>query len=898
VRGEPARQQGNRQHSSRSVARVNHTTNVVTFLFTDLEGSTRLWEQDAERMRGALAQHDELLRTEVEAHGGRVVKRTGDGIHAAFDDPTDALAAALALQRRLADPGTTAGVALRARCGIHAGAIEQRDDDYFGAAVNRAARITSAAHGGQTLVSQAVADLVGDRLPDGIALRDLGTVRLRDLSGPMRVFQLVHPALRADFPALRSLEATPNNLPPQLTTFVGRERELAEARELLSRHRMLTLCGMGGLGKSRLSLQLAGAVLGEYPDGAWFVDLAGISDPGLVPQAIATTLGVREDAGGTAADALMRFVQDRALLLILDNCEHLVDACARVAADLLRASPGVRIVATSRENLRVPGEAAYPVPALAVPAAGEETDIGSIARREAVLLFLDRAAAAQPGFRLTERNASQIGEICRRLDGMPLAIELVAARLRALSIDAIAARIGDALRLLSGGARTLLPRQQTLRALVDWSHDLLTEPEKALFRRLSACAGGWSVEAAEAVGAGDPIAREDVIDLLASLVDKSLVAFDAESGRYRQLDTIRPYAAEKLRAADEEDATCRRHLEHFLALAEAMRPVLASPSGAGALARLDRDRENLLAAHATCARPGLPAELGYRLVHALKPYWVNRALDFGRRLAIDAVARGDKDAPTAARAFALFDAGQLSAYMGRYAEAQPYLRDCLAIARERGESALAAATLQFLALAALGEGDRAQARQHSRDGLALARTLGNALEIAGACTALAQLCRLDGKHAEAAPLLEEALDLSRREGNVEYETTALLNLAMFEVERGGADSARRHVAEGLAKAEEAGSRHLVLTALEASVGLAVLMGAWERAARLFGVAEAQADAMGIQRDPVDESFLRRSVGAVREALGAQAFETLENAGRAEAFEVAVRETAGWLGGAA
>jgi predicted ATPase len=397
----------------------------------------------------------------------------------------------------------------------------------------------SVAHGGQILLSQAVAALVGDRLSDDVSLRDLGNVRLRDMATPERVYQVVHPRLRQDFPALRSLEATPNNLPQQVSSFVGRERALQDIRNQLGNTRLLTLFGAGGLGKTRLSLQVAAEVLDDYPDGVWFVDLAPMTDERLVPQAAASVLGVKEEAGRPVLEALVKYVSDRKLLLILDNCEHLLHACAELAAQLLRSGAHLKILASSRQPLHVAAETTYHVPSLSVPEPLTTVTIEALAQYEAVRLFVDRARAAQPSFQITDTNSEAVVDICHRLDGIPLALELAAARVRALSVNEIAARLNDRFRLLTSGDRTALPRQQTLRASIDWSYDLLTNDERALLRRLAVFAGGWTLEAAEAAGANGDVNKEDVLDLLTNLVEKSLVITDADAGRYRLLETVR-----------------------------------------------------------------------------------------------------------------------------------------------------------------------------------------------------------------------------------------------------------------------------------------------------------------------------------------------------------------------
>ena len=538
-------------------------------------------------MRATLACHDAIVRAAVESNRGTVVKMTGDGVDAAFADPLDAIEAVLRLQQAVADPVATGGIALRVRCGLHAGAAERRDDDFFGNAVNRAARIMSAAHGGQVLLSEAVALLVRERLPAPVALRDLGVLKLRGLASPEHLYQVVHPRLRESFPALRSLSATPNNLPHHVTSFVGRGAQLAEIKTLLGRTRLLTLLGVGGIGKTRLSLEFAAAVMDDYPDGVWFVELAPLTDAQLVPQAVASVLGVKEEAGRPVVEALMKHVKDQRLLLILDNCEHLVQTCGELAARLVQAGPHLKVLASSREHLHVAGETTYSVPALAGPDPSQAIVLTALMNFEAVRLFVECAQAAQAGFRVTDKNARAVADICHRLDGIPLAIELAAARVRVMSVEMIAARLGDRFRLLTGGDRSALPRQQTLRALIGWSYDLLTQGERAMFRQLAVFAGGFTLDAAEAVGGDGDVARTDVLDLLTNLVEKSLVSLGLEDERYRLLETVRQYAQERLDESGEADRARAWHLAFYVALAERARPELVGPEQGAWLARLD-----------------------------------------------------------------------------------------------------------------------------------------------------------------------------------------------------------------------------------------------------------------------------------------------------------------------
>jgi predicted ATPase/class 3 adenylate cyclase len=870
---------------------------VTTYLFTDVEGSTRLWEQDPERMREALARHDALTRAAVHNNRGVLVKMSGDGAHAAFEDPLDALAATLELQRLLADPTATDGVQLRVRCGLHVGVAERRENDFFGPAVNRAARIMSVAHGGQVLLSEAVAALVRERLPAGVALRDLGAVRLRDLSNVEHVYQVLHAGLRQDFPALRSLEATPNNLPQQLTSFIGREHELSEIRKLLRETRLLTLLGLGGIGKTRLSLHAAAEAMVDYPDGVWFVELAPLADGRLVPQAVASVLGVREEAGRPVLEALLKYAKDRRLLLILDNCEHLVHACAELATQLLQSGPHLKVLASSRESLRVAGEAVFPVPALAVPDPYQKFKHTALEQYAAARLFIDRTVAAQPAFEVTASNATAVAEICRRLDGIPLAIELAAARVRALSVEQIAARLEDRFRLLTSGNRAALPRQQTLRALIDWSYDLLSETERTLFRRVAVFAGGWTLEAAEAVGAGGDLDASQVLDTLADLVDKSLVSVEADSARYRLLETVRQYAATRLAQSGEGDATRARHLAFFLTYTENIAPDLLGPAQGSALGRFDLERENILSAHAWCLRNEPFAEQDYRLVHAIKHYWFTRGLlNLGHRVTVEAVTSSVGQANSLPRCRALWVAGQICCAMGRYKEAPSYLLESLQTARILGDVPMIVSALNALTLAALGQGDRATALVHCREALHLANQLGNKRQIATASNALAQIYRLEGKLEAAEPLYEQTAVLGRELGDRDMAAVGFLNLAMVAIERGAATRARSLLGEVLTIAEQSGSKPAGQSALEVSAGLAALAEDWERAARFYGMAERQAGNTGIQMDPADDAFLRPLMSKTRRALGDARFASSHASGRALNFEEVMAEARAWLAG--
>jgi predicted ATPase/class 3 adenylate cyclase len=872
---------------------------VTTYLFTDVEGSTLLWESEPERMREALARHDAITRAAVDGNRGVVVKMSGDGAHAAFGDPLDALGTALQLQRLLADPDATNGISLRVRCGLHVGVSERRDNDFFGPAVNRAARIMRVAHGGQVLLSEAMAALIRERLPGGVALRDLGAVRLRDLSNVEHVYQVLHPELRETFPPVHSLEATPNNLPLQVTSFIGREQELAEVKKLLRATRLLTLFGLGGIGKTRLSLHVAAEVMVDYPDGVWFVELAPLADGRSVPQAIASVLGVREEMGRPVVEALLKYVKDRRLLLILDNCEHLVHACAEVATQLLQSGPHLKVLASSREHLRVAGETSFPVSALAVPDPYQKFRHTALGQYAAARLFIDRTVAVLPAFEVTALNATAVAEICHRLDGIPLAIELAAARVRALSVEQIAARLEDRFRLLTTGDRAAMPRQQTLRMSFDWSYDLLTEPERVLLRRLAVFAGGWTLDAAEAVGAGGDLDRGDILDLLTRLVEKALVASDPDGGRYRLLETVRQYAQERLNESGEGDEVRTRHLAFYLALAETADPNLRGPDAGVWLSRLDLNGENFLSAHAWCDHAEDGADLGLRLVHSVKRYLATRGLlALAHRATMEALARPGAQRRTSARSRGLFDAGQLGFFMGRYVEAQRYLEESLSIAREIGDTKMVAMVLQPLGMASVAQGDSSTARRYLEEALLLAQELGEKRQVAAALNALAQLHRVEGNLGMAEPLYQQVLTLARELGDRESIAIGLLNLAMVLMGRGSKVRVRELLLEVHTIAAETGSRPVGQSVLEVTAGLAVLHEEWALTAVFFGAAEAQARQTGLHRDPADEAFLAPLIAKARGALGDAAFAGPENSGRALPYEDVMEQVRAWLQAAA
>jgi predicted ATPase/class 3 adenylate cyclase len=567
---------------------------TVTFLFTDLEGSTRLWQDHPEAMKSASARHDEILRGAIDAFGGSVVKMTGDGVHAAFADAACAVEAAVAAQRGLAAEAWGETGPLRVRVGIHTGPAEARAGDYYGSAVNRAARLMSVAHGGQVVVSLTTEEILRDA-SQGFELIDLGEHRLRDLSLPERIFQLAGPELQREFPALRSVEAYRGNLPVQLTSFVGRDDELRDIRDALDEARLVTLTGVGGVGKTRLAMQVAAQVLPRFGDGVWVCELAATNDVALLGQVIVAALGVQPRPGRSLVESVCDYLATRQALIVLDNCEHLLDAAAEMAEAMLRAAPKVRVLATSRELLGVGGERVVVVGSLRV---ASDASVEAIAACEAVRLFLERARATRNDLALDASNAGAIVEICRRLDGLPLALELAAARVTSMSPGEIAALLDERFRLLTGGPRRDVERHQTLRATVEWSYALLEHRDRAVFDALGVFSGSFDSNGATAVAAHDSFTPWDVRDALSDLAAKSMIVLDdgPNGTRFRLHETLRQYALERLADTSGAEDCRRRHAEYLARFAEAAGPGLEGPDEVAWAGRLEAELDNLRAA--------------------------------------------------------------------------------------------------------------------------------------------------------------------------------------------------------------------------------------------------------------------------------------------------------------
>jgi predicted ATPase/class 3 adenylate cyclase len=610
---------------------------TVTFLFADIEGSTPLWEGLPDEMRAAVAQYRLILRQAIEANNGHEFQIFGDSFQAAFHLASDGLSAALSAQRSLRDAHWGPTGPLKVRMGLHTGpaAIDSSGDAPYAVShtLNRSARVMSAGYGEQILLSQESADLVERELPPGVSLSDLGQHQLKGMTRPEQLYQVVVPDLPQAFPPLTTGIIRPNNLPANLTSFIGREQDIIEVCQRVRDSRLVTLTGTGGTGKTRLALRVAQEMLVSFKDGIWLVELAPVADPELLDQTVASTLGLHKTTESSYQVILESYLCSRRLLLILDNCEHLLEACARLAHHLLQHCPQLTLLATSRQTLSVSGEMTYYVPSLVALDPSEQVSRDELAQTESVRLFTDRAAAVLPSFKLSNETLWAAARICHRLDGIPLAIELAAARVNVLSVEQIAARLDDRFRLLTGGSRADLPRHQTLRASIDWSYNLLPEPQRVLLQRLSVFAGGWTLPAAEATCAGEGLEDWAILDALSGLVEKSLVVADHQSGsevRYHMLETIRQYAQERLDCAGLVVVVHDHHLAYFLSLAETFEPLMRTPQIYELLERLDIELDNVRGAlsWALGKNDRRGAEQALRILSSLFYFWFVRALLF------------------------------------------------------------------------------------------------------------------------------------------------------------------------------------------------------------------------------------------------------------------------------
>jgi predicted ATPase/class 3 adenylate cyclase/DNA-binding SARP family transcriptional activator len=916
---------------SMTPAASEQPSGTVTLLFTDIEGSTRMWEQDPKAMNEALQRHDGLLRSAIETSGGYVFKTVGDAFCAVFSSAKGAVKAAADAQRSLSAENWPTGIPLRVRMGLHTGECEERGGDYFGPPVNRVARLMSVAHGGQVICSRATADMVGEGLPRSLGLRELGTHRLKDLSRPEELFQLVVEGLSADFPPLRSLDdpSMPNNLPEFVSSFVGRETEVGEVRRLIEESRLVTLVGPGGVGKTRLGLQVAAELLDGSGDGVWMVALESVGDPDSIPREVAKVLGIKEQTGQPVEETLVEALADRSVLVVLDNCEHLIGACAKLADVLVRGCLNLHLLSTSREPLGIDGERIFRVPSLSIPKEDAVT-ASSVATSEAVALFVERARTHTAGFSLTGDSSPLVGAICRRLDGMPLAIELAVARLRSLSLADLNNRLDRRFQLLTGGSRSALPRHQTLRGVVDWSYDLLTEAEQVLLRRLPVFSGGFELDAAEGVCGFGTIEGFDVTVLLGGLVEKSLVATDTSTVaiRYRLLETIREYSAERLAEAGRDEARqlSDSHAEFYLAYAETAAPELTGPDQGGQIARLGTEYPNLYAALEHLSERDDQREQALRLAVALRRFWHGVGATSGEILLLEGILQqSDPEIPTCLMAAGLLCKSDLLRAVDLAASVQSG-NEALELAWKCGDPKLIAETLGFHSFTTLMNGDGEGALSLASEAITFARRCGDPIVIGESLNCFANaveesdppaaerlyresitLCERSGNWSglwrshnnlgylltalgrlgEAREHLESALVAASRIGSDVYTAFARGNLGWVLVREGDVNGAATNFSLCMRGARRSGQIRRVFS--NVACGLACCAsrdGSSERAAALHGIAQAALDAYGGNWDPLEQRIHDADLAQLRRTLGTSFerwYESGRMMGRDEAF---------------
>lgn len=906
---------------------------TVTFLFTDIEGSTKLWQEFPASMPAALARHHAILNQAIAAHQGHVFQIIGDAFHVAFASAFDGLNAALDAQRALAgEPWRETGP-LRVRMALHTDHAEGNADQYASGEYTegeylflaRTARLMSAAHGGQILLSPSTAELVREHLPPELDLRDLGTHRVKDFE-PQQVFQVSAPELPSDFPPLKTLGSLPNNLPLQLTSFIGREREIEEVKEWLSVTRLLTFTGMGGSGKTRLAIQVAADLIEDFRDGVFFVPLAPIAEPGLVAPTIAQTLGVRESTGRSILAGLKEYLQPRNILLVLDNFEQVV-AAAPLLVELLAACSQLYILVTSREGLHVRGEREYPVPPLALPSLTKLPPLEALTQNPAVELFLQRAQAVKPDFKITNETAPAIVEICYRLDGLPLAIELAAARVRLMPPREILTRLEHRLQFLTGGARDLPGRQQTLRNAIAWSYDLLNENEQELFRRLSVFVGGCTLAAAEAVAGNNPL----VLDQIDSLLDKSLLRQGKSANdepRFVMLELLREFGLEQLEASGEQETIRERHANCFLSLAGQAEARLESTEQVEWLNRMEQEHDNLRAALEWSKQADDQGELCMRLAGLLAVFWEARghfsegrerlsavlAIDTARgrtaarakllrraaelayrqsdfaatkSLAESSLEIGRETGDKQGTASALVKLGDVATEVGNYAAASAHFEEALSIWRELEDQRGVARALISLGWADLRTGDYQRANVRLEEALAVHRELKDIRGIGFALSGLGEVAMRQGYYDRATQLVGESLELRRQSGNKWGVGVSLGTLGWIALRQGDLGQAVGRLAESLEVRQEIGDKSGSAWCLERLAEIAFARGQTQKAVRVFGAAAALRASMGSVIDSVDQPEHASTLAALRGQLGEERFAAAWTQGGALTLEQAI-----------
>jgi predicted ATPase/class 3 adenylate cyclase len=786
-------------------------TGEVTFLFTDIEGSTKLAQEFPDTLQAALKVHHKILHEAIESNKGFVFEIIGDAFCAAFENTNDAVKASHDAQLKL-NSEKWEEARIKVRMGIHSGNVEWNGKRYTGyITLARTQRVMSAAYGGQILISEDTYQLTEKEDID-VSYRDLGDRRLKDLIQPVKIYQLISKGLPSDFPPLKTLDARPNNLPVQLTSFIGREKEIKKVKELLNNIHLLTLTGPGGAGKTRLALQVGADVIDDFANGVWFVELAQIVDSVLLPQEILRELGIKEEPKKTLEETLTGYLKDKEILIILDNCEHLIEACAMLTEKLLTKCPKLKIIATSREALKCTGEQTHSILSLKTPNLKKEISLVQLTQYESVRLFIERALAVNHKFRVTNENAPALAGICSQLDGIPLAIELAAARIKILTLEKIYERLNSRFSLLTGGKRTALPRQQTLKALIDWSYDLLSDQEKILWRRLSVFVDGWTLESAEEICSDDNVNKEELLDLLSLLVEKSIIIFDSDKERYRILESIRQYGEEKLKEASETNKILSKHLHYFMELSESAEPKLKGPEVKEWLGKLETEHGNLESAIEWSLKNG-DSEEGSRLAESMGNFWNMRGLYFTGRRLLKSILSKTQGISNYSRAKALNSAGLLAISQGNYQQSQKFYEESLFLCREIGDKSGIADSLNGLGIVLHYQGDYEQALKFYEESLFLWRETGDKRGIASSLGNLGALAYNQRYHQQALKFYEESLFLWREIGDKSGIATSLNNLGVGAYNQGDYQQAQKYHDESLFLRREIGDKSGISSSL-------------------------------------------------------------------------------------
>lgn len=866
---------------------------TVSFLFTDIEGSTKLARGHPDIWETLRERHHSILRGVIEAHHGYIFQIIGDAFCVAFHTASNGLKAAIEAQHKLQteDWGETS---VKVRMGIHTGEAElQPSGDYRGyLTLAKVHRVMSVAYGEQVLLSNTTSDLLRNELPMGITLRDLKEHQLRGLPDPERLWQVVALNLQSDFPPLPSARETPNNLPVQLTSFIGREKEIAEVIRLLEKQRMVTLLGPGGTGKTRLSIEIGNEMLRQYTAGVWFVELASILDARLVPYTIAMAIGIHEEPQHPITDTLCDYLQEKQLLLILDNCEHLIEACAKMVDQLLHADPQIRILATSREMLGIGGETSYLVPSLRLPDMQHFLTVEELSEYEAVRLFIERASAKTQNFAMAEENASSIAQICYHLDGIPLAIELAAAKIRPLSPQQIALRLQDRFRLLTDGNRTASHRHQTLRAAIEWSYNLLFPSEQIMFRRLSTFVGGWTLDAAESVCSDkemiseDALEKEDILELLIQLVNKSLVMTEERNAeiRYYFLETIRQYANDLLETSNEADDIRNRHLNYFLDLVEEAEPYLVGADQLKWLNKLEFEHNNLRAALEWSLKSST-GESALRIAGAIGQFWwIRNHFVEGQDWIKQVTAKGNN---SSAQAKALHWGSILARTQGHLQMAKNLSYESLDICRTIEDRDGIARALNVLGSIAFFENEFSAAQEIWNEALTIYRELGNKRAIAPVLSNLGYMALTQGHIERAQTIYEESLTYCREAGDKWVLSRVLLNVGHTVYTQGDLMRARQLYQEDLSIGVELRDTDCIAYAL---ISLAnVLHGEeqYTRSAQIQGAAISIMQEEEIYFEPVEQSHYDKTAAALKNYLGQTIYEKEFESGKQLSVEQAI-----------